>query len=136
MILILSMAMGADYSFEHISIETYAPQYIWHNKFFLGSVFWNEYISIMIYHNYPIQISLFSKKKEQTKVSTTKTSADVWCLVIGLSDGKGIQNYLTWVNILYQKIHDNQSFQFGLVEEIKQRILNSFHKNSSNQGID
>ena len=33
-----SMAMGADYSFELISIETYAPQYIWHNKFFLGSV--------------------------------------------------------------------------------------------------
>ena len=30
--------MGADDSFELISIETYAPQYIWHNKFFLGSV--------------------------------------------------------------------------------------------------
>ena len=27
-ILIFSMAMGADYSFELISIETYAPQYI------------------------------------------------------------------------------------------------------------
>ena len=32
------MAMGADYSFELISIETYAPQFIGHNKFFLGSV--------------------------------------------------------------------------------------------------
>ena len=32
------MAMGADDSFELISIATYAPQYIWHNKFFLGSV--------------------------------------------------------------------------------------------------
>ena len=30
--------MGADYSFELISIETYAPQFIGHNKFFLGSV--------------------------------------------------------------------------------------------------
>ena len=30
--------MIADYSFELISIETYAPQFIEHNKFFLGSV--------------------------------------------------------------------------------------------------
>ena len=30
--------MGADYSFEPISIETYVPQFIGHNKFFLGSV--------------------------------------------------------------------------------------------------
>jgi hypothetical protein len=28
--------MGADYSFELISIETYAPQFIGHNKIFLG----------------------------------------------------------------------------------------------------
>ena len=32
------MAMGADYSLEPISIETYVPQFIGHNKFFLGSV--------------------------------------------------------------------------------------------------
>ena len=32
------MAMGADYSFELIFIETYAPQFIGHNNFFLGSV--------------------------------------------------------------------------------------------------
>ncbi len=37
-ILIFSTAMGADYSFELISIETYAPQFIGHNKFSLGSV--------------------------------------------------------------------------------------------------
>ena len=37
-ILIFSMAMGADYSFELVSIETYAPQFIGHNKLFLGSV--------------------------------------------------------------------------------------------------
>ena len=30
--------MGADYSIELISIETYAPQFIEHNKIFLGSV--------------------------------------------------------------------------------------------------
>ena len=30
--------MGADYSFELISIDTYAPQFIGHNIFFLGSV--------------------------------------------------------------------------------------------------
>ena len=36
--LISSMAMGADHSFELISIETYAPQFIGHNNFFLGSV--------------------------------------------------------------------------------------------------
>ena len=34
------MAMGADdYSFELISIETHAPQFIRHNKLFLGSVY-------------------------------------------------------------------------------------------------
>ena len=32
------MAMGADYSFELISIETYAPQFIRYNKLFLDSV--------------------------------------------------------------------------------------------------
>ena len=37
-ILIVSIAMGADYSFELISIETYAPQFIVYNKLFLGSV--------------------------------------------------------------------------------------------------
>ena len=37
-ILIFSTAMGASYSFELISIETYALQYIEHNKVFLGSV--------------------------------------------------------------------------------------------------
>ena len=36
--LTFSMAMGADYSFELISIETYAPQFNGHNKSFLGSV--------------------------------------------------------------------------------------------------
>ena len=30
--------MGADYSIELISIETHAPQFIEHNKIFLGSV--------------------------------------------------------------------------------------------------
>ena len=33
------MAMGADYSIELISIETYASQFIGHNKIFLGSVY-------------------------------------------------------------------------------------------------
>ena len=37
-ILIFSMAMGADYSFELISIETYMPQFNRHNRLFLGSV--------------------------------------------------------------------------------------------------
>ena len=37
-ILIFSMAMVADYLFELISIETYAPKFIGLNKFFLGSV--------------------------------------------------------------------------------------------------
>ena len=37
-ILIVSIAMGTDYSFELISFETYAPQFIGHNKIFLGSV--------------------------------------------------------------------------------------------------
>ena len=36
------MAMGADYSYELISIETYAPQYIWLNKFFLDSVMYKS----------------------------------------------------------------------------------------------
>ena len=37
-ILIFSIAMSADYSFELISIETYAPYINGHNKLFLGSV--------------------------------------------------------------------------------------------------
>ena len=41
------MAMGADYSFELISIETYAPQFIGDNKIFLGSV-----DSILIDHTF------------------------------------------------------------------------------------
>ena len=39
--------MGADYSFELISIETYAPQFIRDNKIFLGSV-----DSILIDHTF------------------------------------------------------------------------------------
>ena len=38
-ILIFSIAMGADYSFELNSIETYAPQFFGHNNLFLGSVY-------------------------------------------------------------------------------------------------
>ena len=37
-ILIFAIAMGAEYSFEVISIETYVPLFIGHNKFFPGSV--------------------------------------------------------------------------------------------------
>ena len=37
-ILISSIALGADYSFELNSIETYAPQFFGHNNLFLGSV--------------------------------------------------------------------------------------------------
>ena len=37
-ILIFSIAMGANYLFDLISIETYAPQFNGHNKLFLGSV--------------------------------------------------------------------------------------------------
>ena len=36
--LIFSMAMGANYSFELIPLETYASQFIGHNNFFLGSL--------------------------------------------------------------------------------------------------
>ena len=35
--------MGADYSIELISIETYAPQFIGHNKIVLGSVSDDDY---------------------------------------------------------------------------------------------
>ena len=43
-ILIFSIAMGADYSFELNSIETYAPQFFGHNNLFLGSV--NSYLML------------------------------------------------------------------------------------------
>ena len=39
-ILIFSIAMGADYSFELISIVHWVPQFIGHNKIFLGRVAW------------------------------------------------------------------------------------------------
>ena len=38
------MTMGAEYSFELISIETYSPQFVGLNKLFLGSVI---YLSMM-----------------------------------------------------------------------------------------
>ena len=37
-ILIFSIAISADYLFELISIETYAPQFVGHNNLFLGGV--------------------------------------------------------------------------------------------------
>ena len=37
--MIFSIAMGADYSIELISIETYVPQFIGHNNIFLGRVY-------------------------------------------------------------------------------------------------
>ena len=37
--------MGADYSFEPISIETYAPQFIGHNKVFLRQCVQNIHTS-------------------------------------------------------------------------------------------
>ena len=37
-ILIFSIVLGAEYSFYVKSIVTYAPQFKWHNKSFLGSV--------------------------------------------------------------------------------------------------
>ena len=45
------MAVCADYSFELISIETYAPQFIGHNKLFLGSVIqdWNSKVILRYY---------------------------------------------------------------------------------------
>ena len=43
-ILIFSIAMGADYSFELNSIETYAPQFFGHNDLFLRSVYPKSYI--------------------------------------------------------------------------------------------
>ena len=39
--------MGADYLLELISIETYAPQFIGHNKIFLGSVSY-----LLMWYNY------------------------------------------------------------------------------------
>ena len=39
-ILIFSIVMGADYSFELMSIETYAPQFIENDTIFLGSAVW------------------------------------------------------------------------------------------------
>ena len=43
-----SMAMGDDYSVELISIETYAPQFIGHNKIFLGSVSSQLILSLIV----------------------------------------------------------------------------------------
>ena len=42
-VLIFSIAMGADYSFELISIVHSVPQFIGHNKIFLGSVHVQKY---------------------------------------------------------------------------------------------
>ena len=42
-IFIFSMAKGADYSFELISIGTYMPQFNGHNKLFLDSVLYEGF---------------------------------------------------------------------------------------------
>ena len=44
--MIFSIAMGADYSFELNSIETFAPQFFGHNILLLGSVFYHASESI------------------------------------------------------------------------------------------
>ena len=43
--------MGPDYSFELTSIETYVPQFIGYNKFFLGSVVLTEFLYILLDHD-------------------------------------------------------------------------------------
>ena len=55
------MAMAADYSFELISIETYVPQFIGHNKLFLGSVH-SEY-SLSEYLKKSLHVSDFKATK-------------------------------------------------------------------------
>jgi hypothetical protein len=65
--------MGADYSIELISIETYAPQFIGHNKIFLGSVYYlstNIYLTnshIQVFYYLPTLLAYTQKYKFEHK---------------------------------------------------------------------
>ena len=58
-----SIAMGANYSFEFISTETYAPQFIGHNNVFLNSVRQDWVPSILPYKFWPIFLAMKQKKR-------------------------------------------------------------------------
>ena len=57
--MIFSLAMGANYSFELISIESYAPQFIGHNKLFLGSV------TAVMYYKVSLEMDLLLQSQTQ-----------------------------------------------------------------------
>ena len=68
MFLIVSIAIGADYSFELIFIETYAPQFIGHKNSFLSGVIvpcfnvqaWMDFINYLPFHKLSFKVIAFS----------------------------------------------------------------------------
>ena len=63
------MAMGADYSFELIFIEAYAPHFFEHNKFFLDSVLpvgtmMNRFFLAPTTMRMPMTSAMFSKQAQ------------------------------------------------------------------------
>ena len=62
------MAMGVDYSYELISIETYAHQFIGHNKVFLG----RQCESLVIEQTLFFHIQKFVSRPPKPKTLTSK----------------------------------------------------------------
>ena len=91
-ILIFSMAMGVDYTFELISIKTCAPQLKWHNKSFLGSVCiyvlaslktisplssQNLLILIFIHSSMQGQLQIWTERHSRTDLWKSETSGEI-----------------------------------------------------------
>ena len=68
-ILISSIAMGADYSFELISIVHWVPQFIGHNKIFLGSVYDLYFSHLYIIQLFSAGTTMYKKMKIKQKIN-------------------------------------------------------------------
>ena len=88
-LIFFSMAIGANYSFELIFIETYAPQFIGHNKFFLGSVI-------------PCNLSIMELLKIRGKIFCKPWIFGKIYQINGISSNRGVTKNLSQARSLYQ----------------------------------
>ena len=89
-ILICSMTIGGDSSFELIFIETYAPKFFGHNKFFLCSVSWNSWMNSKMY--YDILCRHQSYKSEHTTYIHNNIGMQTFKNLMGASENQSSWN--------------------------------------------
>ena len=105
--------MGADYSFELISIETYAPQFIGHNKVFLGSVYYSVFQKLKLSKRFECAHDLLLL----TEWKILKNSDESWCRKVDLKIR--FCHFLTNCHSLYSQ---NTIISFEHVN-LRQKIL-------------